>query len=225
MKFLLLLFASTLACVAAIAAPDEPKTYEIRVAAVDIVGDHNILWMRTGTGKEAVRVDLNTRVFSASFKYKGPAEARFYTSEVEAMAEEPPEPIAKVKLLARSSLILFLPEVGADSKSYQTYSVEESRFPYGSFRFINFSKSKVRVEMDGKKTEILSRKSANFTFPAGNNSVAVSIIAMSAKTGKPRYTRSSIWSIAANQRELILLFPNPRNGLVQAKHFVDSKLE
>lgn len=30
---------------------------------------------------------------------------------------------------------------------------------------------------------------------------------------------------APTQRELVLLFPNPRNGLIQARHFVDSKVE
>ena len=81
-------------------------------------------------------------------------------------------------------------------------------------------------EGKGKIVDLLTRYADYVVrFQGGNNAVPVSIIARSTITGKPRYTRRSSWSIAPTQRELVLLFPNARNGLIQARHFVDSKVE
>lgn len=204
------------------AAPDEHPAYQIRAAALDIIAESNILWLRTGAGKDPVKIELNTRVFCEPVKYRGPQHARFYQSEEDAKAEKPGKPIASLKLPADKSLILFQPN--KDATRYITHAVAEARFPFGSFRVVNFSKDKVRVDMGKKKSVILAGKAKTFAFKNGNNAVPVSIIARSTITGKPRYTRRSSWSIAPTQRELVLLFPNPRNGLIQARHFVDSKM-
>ncbi|HAC80883.1 MAG TPA: hypothetical protein DCG06_11355 [Deltaproteobacteria bacterium] len=219
----LTLLAGMFACGVASAAPEDKKIYQIRCAATGIVGGHHILWLRTGVGKKPVQVQLNTRVFSAPVKYKGVPVAQFFPTKAAAMAEKPPKPIAEVKLTGRSVMIVFQPR--KDASGYEVSTTAEKNFPFGSFRVVNFSKDKVRMDMGDKKRVIPPAKSITYRFLKGNKALPVSIIVRSAKTGKPRYVRRSNWSIAPTQRELVLLLPNPENGLVRAKHFVDSKIE
>jgi hypothetical protein len=131
--------------------------------------------------------------------------------------------MAMVKLPGPKALILFQPD--KSGKIYTCNPVVETQFPFGSFRVVNFSKDKVRVDIGAKKSVIPAGKAETFPLKGGQRAVPVSIIARSAITGKPRYTRRSNWSIAPTQRELVLLFPNARNGLIQARHFVDSRIE
>jgi hypothetical protein len=222
-KFGMALAVWLLACGLVSAAPEDVKSYRVRCAATGIVDEHHTLWLRTGAGIKPVKLQLNTRVFSEPIRYKGLPLARFYTDKATAMAEKPGKPIAEVKLTGRSVMMIFQPR--KDASGYEVNTTAEKNFPFGSFRVVNFSEDKVRVDMAKKKSVILPNKSATYRFPQGNKAVPVSIIMRSAKTGKPRYTRRSNWSIAPTQRELILLFPNPQNGLVRAKHFIDSKIE
>lgn len=231
--FISLLF---LTCMVVVAAPyadgadgadpvdpvDQP-VYLIRAAAVNIAGGNATLWLRTGPGKEPVKLPLNIRIFSEPVKYKGPVIARFYASEVDAMADDPPNPIAQVKLPRRNLLILFQPK--PDTSGYTGLPVADSRFPFGSFHLVNLSEDKIGVDMAAKKMIIPPGKSKTYSLPAGERDVLISIVARSKITSKARYVRRSRWSIAPDQRELVLFYPNPINGMIHARHFIDSKTE
>ena len=222
-KCILALVAGVFACGLVSATPGDTKSYQIRCAATDIVDGHHTLWLRTGAGKKPVKVQLNTRVFSEPVKYKGASVAQFYADKKTAMSKDPAKPIAVVKLSAKSSLIVFWP--GKDDSGYAASLIPQSHFPYGSFRVMNLSGDKVRVDMGEKKRVILPARGATYRFAGGNNAVPVSIIMREEETGKARYTRRSKWSIAPTQRELVLLVTNPQNGLVRARHLMDSKVE
>ena len=221
-KCILALVAGVFVCGLVCAAPSDTKSYQIRCAATDIVDGHHTLWLRMGAGKKPVKVQLNTRVFSEPVNYKGELAAQFYAEKKTAMLEEPGNPIAVVKLSAKSSLIVFRP--GKYDSVYATSLICESHFPYGSFRVMNLSGDKVFVDMGDKKGLILPEKAATYRFDKGNNAVPVSIIMREQETGKARYIRRSKWSIAPTQRELILLVTNPQSGLVRARHLMDSKV-
>lgn len=215
MRLIILLLA--LVGSSAFAQQDVPKKI-IRVAALKIANDHHTLWLRTGVGKEPVEVALNTRAFSPPLIYRGPGKAAFYGSEEAASAEKPPPPLCVVSLKTNSTLLLFTPK----DESYQVFPISEKDFPFGAFRFVNFSKIPVRAELGRQGKNLAPGKSETFSFSSAQNALPVRILA-AGDDKKPQVIRQSSWSIVPTQRELILLFPNPRNGLVQSRHFVDSK--
>ena len=104
MKYLtILLFLSMLP----LAARTETPIYKIRVAAVQVVEQHQTMWLRVGPGKKPVKISLNTRVFSNEIKYRGGSVARFYASAKAASAREATTPIAKARLTSKSNLLIF----------------------------------------------------------------------------------------------------------------------
>jgi hypothetical protein len=203
-------------------AQTEEKSWSIRVAALDIAEDHHTLWLRTGTGKEPVEVPLNTRIFSLPIDFKSPAALAFYRSSIEASAEKPPAPLATTVLKSASSLIVFSP--AADQKKYEAFTIADADFPFGSFRLVNFSSATVRAEFSGKPTLLKPGAAETITIRDAQNATPVRILALAEGTA-PRLIRQSSWSIIPTQRELVLLFPNPDNGLVRLRHFVDTKAE
>ena len=215
-SILALIFIGTLD----LSAQTDAQLREIKVAAIDIVGKAHTLWLRTGTGKDAVEVPLNTRVFSPVLKYKGGGVALFYKSKADATAEKPPKPFARVVLKNRKSLIVFTP--ASKGGGYRAYAIQNSSFPFGSFRMVNFSKLPVLVDLGRRQSVLKTNQSKTFTFPNGKQSVPVKI-QVKKEDGKIRVIRQTTWSVAATQRELVFFFPNPQNKLVRARHFVDSK--
>lgn len=205
-----------------LAGQTEAESRSIRVAALDIAGDHDTLWLRTGPEKDPVEIRLNTRVFSQPIQFKGPATLAFFPNRAEAMAAEAPPPLASTTLKHEASLILF--SARPDQKTYQTYNIADGDFPFGSFRLVNFSNATVRAEFSGKP--ILLKPSAAATIPVREDQAAIPIRILALVEGKkPRIVRQTSWSITPTQRELVLFFPNPVNGLVRAHHFVDTKTE
>lgn len=205
-----------------LAAQAEEKSWSIRVAALDIAEDHHTLWLRMGTGKQPVEIPLNTRIFSLPIDFKSPAALAFYRTEIEATAEEPPAPLATTILKSNASLIVFSPD--SDQKKYETFPIADADFPFGSFRLVNFSKATVRAEFSGKPTLLKPGAAETITIRDAQNATPVRILAL-AEGAAPRLIRQSSWSIIPTQRELVLFFPNPDNGLVRLRHFVDTKAE
>jgi hypothetical protein len=203
-------------------AKDEPTTWDIRVAAVDIIPGQDTIWLRTGPGIKPVQVPLNIRTFSQPIRYMGPASAVFFRDEAEASLDKPPAALASASLGEKASLIVFFPR--ADGTGYQTMVIADSGFPFGSFRFVNGSTIAALVEVDGKKIPLKHLATETLTFRETKNSLAVRI--MTAPNGEPpRLIRQSTWSIDLSQRELILLTPGSAPGLVALRHFIDSKTE
>lgn len=204
-----------------LAAQTEEKSWSIRVAALDIAEDHHTLWLRTGAGKEPVEIRLNTRIFSQPIDFKSPAALAFYRSAIEASAEEPPAPLATTVLKNSASLIVFSPD--ADQKKYQSFTIADGDFPFGSFRLVNFSRATVRAEFSGKPTLLKPGAAATINIRNTQNSTPVRILAV-AEGLPPRIVRQTSWSIVPTQRELVLFFPND-SGYVRLRHFVDTKAE
>lgn len=203
-------------------ADDTSTTWDIRVAAVDIMPGHDTLWLRTGAGIKPVPVPLNIRTFSQPIRYKGPAKMAFFRNESEASLDEPPAALASASLSEKASMIIFSPR--ADGTGYQTMVISDSGFPFGSFRFVNGSGIAAQVEIDGKKIPLKQGASETLTFRETKSSLAVRIL--TAKDGEPpRLIRQSAWSIDLSQRELIFLTPGSAPGLVALRHFIDSKTD
>jgi len=203
-------------------AADEPTTWEIRVAAIDIIPGHDTLWLRTGEGTKPVQVALNLRTFSQPLRYKGPAKAVFYRNEAEAKLAEPPAPLASAALSDKASLIVFSPR--PDGTGYQTMVIGDSGFPFGSFRFVNLSGVMALAEIDGKKIRLKQGAAETVIYREAKNSLPVRIMTAT-DDGGARLVRQSFWSIDQSQRELIFLTPGSAPGLITLHHFIDSKAE
>ncbi len=203
-------------------AQKEEKSWSIRAAALDIAEDHHTLWLRTGVGKDPVEISLNTRIFSPTIEFKGASTLTFYRNAIEASAKEPPAPLATTVLKSDHSLIIF--SSVADQKRYESFTIADSDFPFGSFRLVNFSQATVRAEIAGKPTVLNPNAAETITFPFAQNASPIRILAFG--EGIPaRVIRQTSWSIVPTQRELVIFFPNPETGLVRLRHFVDTKNE
>lgn len=208
--------------IAPLVAQSEEKSWSIRVAALDIVKDHHTLWLRTAVGKEPMEIPLNTRVFSLPIEHKGAATLEFFATAADAMAKEAPAPLATTTLKSTASLMIFSPS--ADLEKYQVFTTAEADFPYGSFRLVNFSQATVQAEIAGKTTQLKPSIAETIRVSPTENAIPVRILALAEGT-PARVVRQTSWSVNANQRELVLFFPNPDNGLVRLRHFVDTKAE
>ena len=203
-------------------ADDKSSTWDIRVAAVDIIPGCDTIWLRTGPGAKPVQVPLNIRTFSQPIRYTGPAGTVFFRNETEASLDKPPAALASASLREKASLIIFSPR--ADGTGYQTMVIGDSGFPFGSFRFVNGSAIAALVEIDGRKIPLKHGATETLTYQETKNSLAVRI--MTASAGEPpRLIRQSSWSIDLSQRELVFLMPGSAPGLVALRHFIDSKTE
>ena len=207
---------------ARISAQGTSETWSIRVTALDIAGEHAVLWLSSGPGKPPVQVPLNTRVFSEVIEHKGAAGLTFYASSVDAAAKEPPPPLATAVLQSKSSLVVFAPD--AAGKNYRAFTIADQAFPFGSFRLVNLSKAAVRAEFAGKAVSLQPGGAETITYHAAEEAIPVRILTI-VKDKTPRLIRQSSWSITPTQRELILIFPNEQNDTVRLRHFVDSREE
>jgi hypothetical protein len=205
-----------------LAAQTEEKSWSIRVAALDIAGEHASLWLSAGPGKEPVEVPLNTRVFSDVIEHKGAAGLAFHASADDASAEEPPPPLATAVLKSRSSLLVLAPD--AEGKSYRAFAIDDREFPFGSFRLVNLSKAAIRAEFAGKVVALKPGGAETIAFRAAEQDIPVRIHSMM-NDQAPRLIRQSSWSITPTQRELILFLPNDQNDLIRLRHFVDTREE
>lgn len=216
------LLASLVACLAtAAAAVDLPGSIraELRVAATGIAGNHHTLWLRTGPERDPLEVPLNVRTFSAPIAYDGLPEAQFFANAAAARAAEPAEkPLLTTTLTAGSSLLVFVPGEG----NYRILPVAGSDFPFGSFRFANLTRAKVRAEVGKEAANLEPGESRSFRFSQDQPSLGVRLYSKSDDKGV-RLLRQTNWSISLTQRELVLFFVNPDSGLVQTRHFIDSE--
>jgi len=204
-------------------AQDAAETWTVRVAALDIAGGHDTLWLRTGAEKEAIKVQLNTRVFSEAIEFKGDSKIEFFTTAAEAAAEIPPLPLATAHLMDPSSLLLFAPK--ADEVGYRVFLIADERFPFGSFRFVNLSKSNVHVELDDKSSMLEPGTTRTVSFSNAKLNIPVRVRTLGQESSEPRLVRQSSWSIVPTQRELVLIVPNEHHDSVRLRHFVDSMEE
>ena len=203
-----------------LSAQEEARSWSIRAAALDFIAGHEILWLRTGAGKEPLKIPLNSRIFSLPITFKGPAAISFYGSAMDASAEQAPAPLASTVLKNDATLIVF--SARSDQGKYDSYTINDGDFPFGSFRFVNFSKAIVRAELSSKSILLKPGAAESIAFSGERNDTTVRILALA--EGQPlRIVRNSRWSIVSTQRELVLMFPNAENGLVRFQHFVDTK--
>jgi hypothetical protein len=169
---------------------------------------------------EPAEMTLNIRIFSQPTAYKEPAKLDFYGSADEGAAEKPPPPLASSVLSSKSSLLLLSPD--AKGKTYRIFVTSDDDFPFGSFRLVNFSKATVRAELGGKTLLLKPGAAGTSAVSNAQNAIPVRIVAM-AKDTSARILRQSWWYIMPSQRELVLLSPNPQDGLIRLHHFVDTK--
>jgi hypothetical protein len=219
MRTLLCLLVPVLLASPAIAQQKAPER-TIRVAALRIAGEHHTLWLRIGPGKDPVEVPLNTHSFSQPITYKGPARAVFYDSADSASAKEPPAPLAVATLSANTTLLVYSPT--SEGNTYNVYPIPEEDFPFGSFRLINFSTVPIRATLGRKSATLKSGEAETFAYREPQDAIPIRFLA-AVPDKEPRVIRQSTWSIIPSQRELVLFFPNPVNGLVTTRHFVDSQ--
>ena len=203
-----------------LSAQEKSRSWSIRVAALDCLPGHEILWLRTGAGKEPMKIPLNGLMFSLPIKFKCPAAIAFYGSAMDARAEEPPAPLGSTILKHDHSLIVF--SARPDKGNYNSYAINESDFPFGAFRFVNFSKAIIRTELKGKALVLKPGAAGTVAYSGERNDTNVRILAL-AEGEPPRIVLSSRWAIFSSQRELVMIFPGTGGELVRFQHFVDTK--
>jgi len=216
------LFALLILIGAPIHAKEEKKTWHIRVAAMDIAGEMSSLWLSNGPGAEPLELKLNIWSFSRVIEFKGAGNLAFHSSAANASAEEPPKPVVRVIIKEKDSMIVFAPNEEKDA--YQAFVIADSDFPFGAFRLVNLSKIPVRARFADQKCFVKPGNSESIAFKGAQAAIDVQMYAM-LRDEAPRLIRQSRWSIFPTQRELVLLVPNPTNGLVQFRHFIDSQEE
>jgi hypothetical protein len=216
---LVLLAAIALSCLPAAAAPQPAIKAELRFAASGILADHHTLWLRTGPDREPIEVRLNVRTFSEAVRYEGPPAARFYATEAAARATEPAEePLAAIAVAEGSTLLVLIPA----TTNYRALPIRGGDFPFQSYRFANLSEALVRVELGQEAANLKPGVSKTFRAPADQAAVGVRLYSKTADN-EARLLRQTNWSLPQGQRELILFFIDPANGLVQTRHFIDSR--
>jgi hypothetical protein len=203
-------------------AEEKKETWHLRVAAMDIVGELSSLWLSNGPGAEPLELKLNIWSFSRVIEYKGGGNLAFYHSAASASAKEPPEPVARVIVSEKDSMIVFAPNQKKDA--YQAFVISDSDFPFGAFRLVNLSKMPVKARFADQKCVVMPGASQSIVFKDDQTAIDVQMYALLSDEA-PRLIRQSRWSIFPTQRELVLLLPNSANGLVQFRHFIDSQQE
>jgi len=203
-----------------LAASDSPSSrrIKIRVAATEIAGGHHTLWLRTGPGRDPIKIELNTSSFSKPIEAVIPTVCAFHSSATNAAAEKEPEPIASAVLKSKSVLLLFAP--AKKRGEYEVTVIQEGEFPFGSFLIANFSGTPVRAEIGRKAVTLKHGAKQSFAYRKPQRELPVRLLVVR-KGGKPRIVRQSSWSITPDRRELVILFKRPSNGLVRFLHFVD----
>ncbi|MCB1130245.1 MAG: hypothetical protein KDN05_03890 [Verrucomicrobiae bacterium] len=210
-----------IACIAPAHAAEETPAIraELRFAATGILKDHHTLWLHAGPGREPLEVRLNVRTFSEPVRYDGAPAAKFYATPAAARSAAPEEkPLATATLKEGGMLLVMVP--AADT--YRAFPIDSAKFPYQSFRFANLSEGLVRVEIGRQAANLKPGASQTLAFPSGEPSLGVRIFSQ-VRGAEPRLIRQSKWSLFEDQRELVLFFIDPTTGLVQSRHFVDTK--
>jgi hypothetical protein len=211
--------------VGSLRAQDAPLTIslEFKVAATGIAVSQHTLWLRTGPGKPALEIRLNTRSFSRPIQYRGAPEGLFFAKQADAEAIELIEaPIARVQLDAGSALLVFIPS--SDSQ-YYVLPTRAEVFDFGSFNFANYSKSTVVVQIGEEADPMRLKTRESHVFNAGGKgqqSYSVKIAAQ-APGGEARLIRQTKFMMAPNYREMVLFFDRPDTGRLRMHHLVDTR--
>lgn len=210
-----------IACAPSLSAAEEPPAVrtELRFAATGILKDHHTLWLHTGNDRDPLEVRLNVHTFSEPIEYNGSPAAKLFATSAAARSAAPDEkPLATATLKDGGLLLVLVP--AADS--YRVFPIDSAEFPYRSFRFANLSEGLVRVEMGRQAANLKPGASKTMAFPPGEPSLGVRIFSK-VEGAEPRLIRQTKWSLFEGQRELVLFFIHPSTGLVQSRHFVDTK--
>ncbi|NNC88059.1 MAG: hypothetical protein HKN82_06305 [Akkermansiaceae bacterium] len=202
-------------------------TAELQVAATGIAGKHHTLWLRTGPGKAPVKVSPTLRTFSLPISYKGPARADFFETAQDAQADPPTvQPLASVPLQAGALLLVFVPDAESKTRAYRVHATRAGSFPHGSFNFINFSKSAIFVQSEGKAKDVRIDPDRNHVFKFGGAEQSVGIrVAAVAPGADHRLIRQTNFSTNPDWREMVLFFDQPGTNRVRMSHLVDVRVD
>ncbi len=203
-------------------APTIEIKAELRVAAAEIVAEHHTLWLRTGPSSKAVKIPLNTRSFSEMISYKGPVQAQFFATQEAAESDQPVEsPLALTALSAGESLLLFLPDV--NGFSYRLLSTRGTDFPFGSFKFMNFSKAQIAIQAGEQSKPVTINPNEDHVFSFKQEEFFSIKVAAKFPDEAPHLIRQTKFSIGPDWREMVLLYNRPGEERVRMLHFVDTR--
>lgn len=219
--FIIACFCNPQTTLAANAKPQK-ITATIKVAATAIVKQHHTLWLRTGPNLKALKIQLNVRSFSTEIKYSGISTVLFFESQNVAEAETPEKPpLGKAEITAGSSTILFVP--AADGDAYRLLVTRDNDFPFGSFKFLNFSQAQLGIQAGKNSEVVVVRPKAHHVFRFNQQTSFDIKIFAKFQDHDANLVRQSRFSIGPDRRELVLIFNRPNIANLQILHFVDTQ--
>jgi hypothetical protein len=134
--------------------------------------------------------------------------------------------IAKTKVPAhlKSGIFMFLPGSGkAGDTPFRVLVVEDSKqaFPPGSFKVMNLSPHRVRIELETQKFPFASGETKVIEDPPVGANNASGMKAFSLINGQETRIASTMWPHPGTKRSLQVLFLNPKTQQVEIRGIRD----
>ena len=187
---------------------------DVRTEIVTIALDEPVDGLFFHNGEATARLQANPTGLGEPLKYSGPRRLLLRTTEAEFSLPPPLPPAhASIDLPPDSDRVLLACLKSGDAPvKFLAYDIGKARIGAGEYRFFNFSRSEVAVNLGGKKLTVKSGGNSLVSDPSWKQEVGELDIAMAMlKDGKTKPVYSSQWGNRPGRRNYIFLFDGPRD--------------
>ncbi|MEP4077243.1 hypothetical protein [Haloferula sp.] len=211
-----------------VACAQEEDVITTKILSVGLRGSVDGLFFVNGGGVEELRATMTG--LGNGIDYKGPAVLSFYES-AEAMVpkkgEEPPKPLARVRLPKdqdRVLLVIAPPAKGKKGPTMKAYGISTDTLKAGDYRFFNFSRGDVAVILGKEKLGIGPGAVESVSSVVWKKEVIDLPIKLGRRQddGEVKLVYSSVWGHQPKQRNMIMVFDGgSRARPLEVRRFAD----
>jgi hypothetical protein len=185
----------------------------------------------TGGKIPGVKVDLKSYLnHEFNLQPTHPDTLVFSKSADPASLKDAANVVAKTKVPAnlKSGIFMFFPGTGkAGDTPFRVLVIEDSRqaFPQGSFKVMNLSPTKVRIQLENQNFPFASGESKLIENPPVGANNSSGMRAFASMNGQEVRIASAVWPHPGTKRSLQVLFLNPKTEQVEIRGIRDVAAE
>jgi hypothetical protein len=168
-----------------------------------------------------LKIEILDMSYSAPYPYLPGKPLQFFKKTAD--AKEPYAPVMDVVIPDSNKDPLVMLILGRDKISKVVYDLDPGKFPFGSYKVVNFTNEDLAAEVAGKRFKLKPRGS-ELVNPSSKEEKAIQFKVAANLTEKPKVVYSSMMMNLPKKRMLMFFFPvtdEAGRGTIKCRSLVD----